>query len=437
MRVKEYLIYRFFAREVAKNAKESPGGSNRRNFVNFASSRETYVLGFFHRFLNVFPFLSLGLLVSACASPRGTGDLGVIIERAAGSVQVVETTTRTRLARVSGLGDLSHASVVYSRDGRYAYVFGRDGGLTRVDMLRALIEKRIVQAGNAIGGAISQNGRLIAVSNYEPGGVKVFAADTLRLLADIPAGSGDSARRSKVVGLVDAPGDRFVFSLFDAGEIWIADMRQPRQPRVQKFPNVGKQPYDGTVTPDGRYYIAGLFGEDGLALLDLWQPEKGVRRVLEGYGRGQEPLPVFKMPHMDYWAQANGTAFVPAVGRHEVLVIDRRNWTEAGRIAVAGQPVFVVARPDGRQVWVNFAPPANDTVQVIDTLSLNVIRTLKPGRAVLHMEFTPRGENVWMSVRDENRVDVYDTDTLERVTSLPADKPSGIFFSARAQRIGQ
>jgi protein NirF len=382
-------------------------------------------------------FLCLGLLVSACATPRGTGDLGVIIERAAGSVQVVETTTRTRLARIAGLGDLSHASLVYSRDARHAYVFGRDGGLTKIDLLRGRIDKRIVQAGNAIGGAISQDGRLIAVSNYEPGGVKIFTADTLELLADIPAGSGDSKRRSKVVGLVDAPGDRFVYSLYDAGEIWIADTRNPRQPQVRKFTNIGKLPYDGTVTPDGRYYIAGLFGEDGLALLDLWQPDQGVRRVLEGYGRGQEPLPVFKMPHMDYWAQAGGHAYVPAVGRSEVLVIDQRDWKEAGRVAVAGQPVFVVARPDGRQVWVNFAPPHNDTIQVIDTLSLAVIRTLKPGKAVLHMEFTPRGEQVWMSVRDENRVDVYDTGTFERVASLPADRPSGIFFTARAHRIAQ
>jgi len=384
-------------------------------------------------------FLSLvgAALVSACASPRGTGDLGIIVERAAGSVQVIETSHHTRLAQVTGLGDLSHASAVYSRDARYAYVFGRDGGLTKVDLLRGRIDKRIVQAGNAIGGAISQDGRLIAVSNYEPGGVKVFASDTLELLADIPAGSGDSKRRSKVVGLVDAPGDRFVFTLWDAGEIWVADMHNPRQPQMLKFPNVGKQPYDGTVTPDGRYYIAGLFGEDGLALLDLWQPEKGVRRVLEGYGRGEQPLPVFKMPHMDYWAQANDIAYVPAVGRHEVLVIDQKDWKEAGRVAVAGQPVFVIARPDGRQLWVNFAPPDNDTVQVIDTLSLKIVRTLKPGKAVLHMEFTPRGEQVWLSVRDENRVDVYDTESFERRASLPVDKPSGIFFTSRAQRIGQ
>ncbi|MEK7716471.1 MAG: cytochrome D1 domain-containing protein, partial [Pseudomonadota bacterium] len=66
-----------------------------------------------------------------------------------------------------------------------------------------------------------------------------------------------------------------------------------------------------------------------------------------------------------------------------------------------------------------------------------IIRTLKPGKAVLHMEFTPRGEQVWMSVRDEDRVDVYDTDTFERAASLSADKPSGIFFASRAHRIGQ
>jgi len=382
--------------------------------------------------------LSLLPVLAACATApalRGTGDLGVVIERAAGSVQIVDSTRHTSLARIDGLGDLSHASLVYSRDARYAYVFGRDGGLTKIDLLRARIERRVIQGGNAIGGAISQDGRLIAVSNYEPGGVKVFDAVTLEQVADIPAVGADG-KPSKVVGLVDVPGNRFVYSLWDAGEVWTADLRDPRAPVVRKFTGVGKQPYDGTVTPDGRYYIAGLFGEDGLALLDLWNPERGVRRILPGYGKGEQPLPVYKMPHLDNWAKTGNAAFVPAVGRPEVLKIDTDNWTEAGRIAVAGQPVFVVARPDGRQVWVNFAPPHNDTVQVIDVPSGRIVHTLKPGKAVLHMEFTPRGEQLWLSVRDDDRVDVYDTETFTRVASLPADKPSGIFFTARAHKIG-
>jgi len=380
----------------------------------------------------------MAALTAACAQldSRGTGDLGVVIERAAGRMQIVENTGRTSLGTVAGLGDLSHASVVYSRDARYAYVFGRDGGLTKVDLLGRAIVRRVVQAGNSIGGAISQDGTLVAAQNYAPGGVKVFRADTLDLVADIPAVYGTHGERAKVVGLADAPGNRFVFCLFEAGEIWIADLSDAAHPKIDKFTRVGREPYDGFITPDGRYYLAGLFGEDGLALVDLWHPERGVRRILDGYGRGEERLPVYKMPHLRGWAIAGNTAYLPAVGRHEVLIVDTRDWREVGRVAVAGQPVFAIARPDGRQVWVNFALPDNGKVQVIDTETRRVVRTLEPGQAVLHLEFTPRGEAVWISARDDDRVLVYDTATFSRVASLPVDGPSGIFFTSRAARIG-
>ena len=376
------------------------------------------------------------LVVGACTTLRGTGDMGVVIERASGSIQVVETTHHSLLARVEGLGDLSHASVVYSRDARYAYIFGRDGGLTKVDILRGQIVKRVIQSGNSIGGAVSQDGKLIAVSNYKPGGVKVFDAVTLELIADIPAVYGDDKLQSKTVGLVDAPGQRFVFSLYDAGEIWLADFSQARSPRITRYTDIGKLPYDGLITPDGRYYIAGLFGEDGLALLDLWHPEKGVKRILNDYGRGKQKLPVYKMPHLEGWAMTEDYAFLPAVGHYEVLVANRRDWRLMQSIAVHGQPVFVMAQPGGRQIWVSFAHPRNDVVQVIDTESMQVIKTLTPGKAVLHMEFTPRGEQVWISARDSNTVSVYDTRSFKRLTTLATDKPSGIFFTERAHRIG-
>jgi protein NirF len=366
---------------------------------------------------------------------RGTGDLGIVIERASGSVQVVDTTAKSSLFHIKGLGDLSHASAVFSRDARYAYVFGRDGGLSKIDLLCGRLEKRVVQAGNSIGGAISQDGALVAVSNYTPGGVKVFDAESLEQVADLPA-ADDKGNLSKVVGLVDAPGQRFVYTLYDAGEIRSVDMGNPDKPEVQRFPDVGRLPYDALITPDGRYYIAGLFGEDGLALLDLWQPQDGVRRILDNYGRGEEKLPVYKMPHLEGWAMAGRRAFLPAVGHHEVLVVDSDSWKEVGRIAVHGQPVFVEAEPGGRQVWVNFAHPLNDTVQVIDTRSLQVIHTFKPGKGVLHMEFTPRGEAVWISVRDADEVQVYDTKSFTPLAVLPVEKPSGIFFSARAGRTG-
>jgi protein NirF len=375
------------------------------------------------------------VLLNGCTQVRGTGDMGMVIERASGRVAIIETTHRTRLDEVKGLGDLSHASVVYSRDGRYGYVFGRDGGLTKVDLLEGRLVKRIIQSGNSIGGAISQDGRLVAVSNYKPGGVRIFDSESLALVADIPA-LDHAGQLSKVVGLVDAPGNRFVFSLFDGGEIWVADMKDPAKPVLHKFTNVGSQPYDALLSPEGRFYIAGLFGEDGMAMLDLWNIDAGVHRILDHYGRGEKKLPVYKMPHLEGWAMAGDYAFVPAIGHHEVLVMRRTDWKQVAKIAVHSQPVFVMANPDARQVWVNFAHPDNDTVQVIDVEKLQVIKTLTPGKAVLHMEFTPRGEQVWISVRDEDRVDIYDTHSFRRLTSIPVEKPSGIFFTVRANKIG-
>ena len=376
------------------------------------------------------------LLLNACAGAqlRGTGDLGLIIERASGHVTLINTTARQPYARIGGLGDLSHASAVYSRDGRYAYIFGRDGGLTKIDLLEAKIVKRIIQSGNAIGGSISQDGRIVVAQNYTPGGIKAFDADTLELLSEVPAEFAPG-QFSKVVGLADTGGNRFAYALFDGGEIRVTDFSNPRQPKTQRFP-AGSQPYDGLVTPDGRYFLAGLFGEDGVAMLDLWQPEKGAKKILENYGRGQEKLPVFKMPHLRGWSVAQGKAYLPAIGRHEVLVVDVATWKEVGRIPVRGQPVFVMARPDGRQIWVNFAFPDNAKVDVIDTLAGKVVHAFEPGKGILHMEFAPRGENVWLSARDDNKVLIYNTENFAKLGEIPAESPSGIFFTSRAVRIG-
>ncbi|RMG30791.1 MAG: protein nirF [Gammaproteobacteria bacterium] len=380
--------------------------------------------------------LGLAFPFALSADCRGTGDLGVVIERMDGAVGIIETTHDRLLGEVQGLGDLSHASTVFSHDERYAFVFGRDGGLTKIDLLEGRIVRRILQAGNSIGGAITQDGRFVAVSNYRPGGVRIFRSDTLEPVADIPAEYAPG-KRSRVVGLVDAPGNRLVFSLWDAGEIWVAQLGPDGRPvRLRKFRGIGRQPYDGLITPDGRYYLAGLFGEDGMALLDLWNLDAGVRRILPHYGRGERRLPVYKMPHLEGWAIAGREAWVPAVGHHAVLVVDTLTWKEVARIPVHGQPVFVMARPDGRQVWVNFAFPDNDTIQVIDTPTRRIVKTLRPGKAVLHMEFEPRGEEVWVSVRDRNRVLVYDTRTFRVRANIPIRHPSGIFLTARAHRTG-
>ena len=147
---------------------------------------------------------------------------------------------------------------------------------------------------------------------------------------------------SRVVGLVDLPGRRFAYSLFDADEIWISDLSTPRTAAHHAAAQHRPPAVRRLVTPNGRHYIAGLFGEDGLAMVDLWGENPGAPhpgRLWPGPGA----LPVYKMPHLRGWAVAGRRAYLPAIGRHEVLVVDTDTWQEVGRIAVAGQPVFVMA----------------------------------------------------------------------------------------------
>jgi len=376
--------------------------------------------------------LAFALLVAAAPAVadeiRATGDLGLVIERATGSLLVVDRSDHASIGRIEGLGDLSHATLTYSPDERFAYVFGRDGGLTKVDMVMQTIAKRIVQGGNSIGGAISDDGKLIAVSNYEPGGVKVFDAETLDQVADIPAGA-------KTIGLVDVPGRRFAWATWETGEAFLADFSGPEMV-VTKLGDVGANPFDAVLTDDAHTFLIGLFGEKGVTAIDLWDEKPEPVRFLKDYGKTEDDLPVYKMPHLQGWAFTEGQYVLPAVGQHELLWVDRESLQEVARTPVHGQPVFIIAQPGSPFVWVNFATPLNDTVQVVDSRTHEVVRTLTPGAAVLHMEFAPRGAEVWISARDDNRVMIYDTRTFGLVGEIAAESPSGIFFTARAHRIG-
>jgi protein NirF len=376
--------------------------------------------------------LLAALLVAAAPAladeVRATGDLGLVIERATGSLLVIDRSDHASIGRIEGLGDLSHATLTYSPDERYAYVFGRDGGLTKVDMVTQTIAKRIVQGGNSIGGAISDDGKLIAVSNYEPGGVKVFDAGTLDEVADIPAGA-------KTIGLVDVPGRRFAWATWETGEAFMADFSGP-EVAVTKLGDVGRNPFDAVLTDDAHTFLVGLFGEKGVTAIDLWDEHPEPVRFLKDYGKTEDDLPVYKMPHLQGWAFTEGQYVLPAVGQHELLWVDRQSLAEVARTPVHGQPVFIIAQPGSPFVWVNFATPLNDTVQVVDSRTHQVVRTLTPGAAVLHMEFAPRGAEVWISARDDNRVMIYDTRTFALVGEIAAESPSGIFFTARAHRIG-
>jgi len=115
-----------------------------------------------------------------------------------------------------------------------------------------------------------------------------------------------------------------------------------------------------------------------------------------------------------------------------VLVIDKQDWKLVKAIPVPGQPVFVMARRTGGK-FGSISPCPTTTITIIDVKDLSLGKT-DACKAVLHMEFTPRGEQVWVAVRDDNQLVIYDT-TLCRKSHAAAQNQRN-FFSSRAHKTG-
>lgn len=374
----------------------------------------------------------------AAAPAWGVAALVLVVERESGSVLVIDSSRHVLLGRVEGLGNLTHGTVKFSRDGRHAYVIGREALVSKIDLYTLKVVRQ-VQAGQwSIGGAMTADGRYLAVSNYSPGEVRLLDADTLEVAKVIVAERllpDGTTKPSRVAGLVDAPGNLLLFGLMDSDGVWVVDAGKPGFPVVRKFWDAGVTPYDALITPEGRYYLVGFLGSNWMGLVDTWRLD-GVRRIMAEQGKDEDNVPLWKIPHLKGWALAGDLAFLPALKREVALVYSTRDWTPLAPIPISGTALYTVVRPDRRQVWVDIVGKNGDLVDVIDVAEMRVTRTLNPGPGATHPQFTPKGDAAYISLMDGGKVVVYDTATFQVIREFPARRPSGIFFADRAHRFG-
>lgn len=377
----------------------------------------------------------------------GTAALMVVVEREDGRVAVIDSVEHELIGRVAGLGDLRHASIVFSRDARFAFVAARDGTISKIDLLGMNVAAQNKAGDRSIGIAISRDNMHVMVCNYEPGGAVVMDSATLEVVKEIPAEftlPDGSKSRARTVGPLDTADNLMIFALMEGNAVWVVDMRQDGFPAVRKFENVGDTPYDQLITPDGRHYIVGLLNSDWMGLLDTWKLD-GMKRIdvrerKTALKKEGEKVPLHHIPHFESWAIAGRLAFVPAFAEKRVIVYETDGWTVVKSIPVSGTPLFVVARPGGREIWVDNVgepgSPEERLVEVIDVERLEVKKTIDVGKGAIHPQFTPKGESVYISVQGEDRIAVYDADSYTLVKDFPAKRPSGIFSSDRASKFG-
>jgi protein NirF len=390
----------------------------------------------------ILAIVGVALCVACRASAGGgVGSRVFVVERASGSLAVYDLVERKLLAqRITDLGNLRHATMIFSPDLRFGYLATRSGQVSRID-LETLERAGVVHTSeNSIDNAISQDGRFIATAEYVPGGVTILDAQSLEVVGRHLATFEREGETfpSRVTGIVDAPGNRFVCVLIESGEIWIIDASKPGLPIEHRIPTPRALPYDAMITPDGRYYVVGHMESDRVSVLDLTRPEAGVREIsLQDPSRDFEKAPPVKLPHMASWAVAGRWVFVPLVGQKRLAVLDRATWQFERSIPVRGHPVYAVRSPTEREVWVSFSGEEDDAyVQVVDTERLSVTDTLEIGARIYHMDFTPRGSHVLVSANRDDKLFLVNASTrrIEDVEALRS--PSGIFGPWRAFRIG-
>ena len=341
---------------------------------------------------------------------------------ASGTLAIVDTSERRVLAEVPVWATSRMPRWCSRATAAPAFVFGRDGALTLRQPAHAT-HRAARDAGRQLDRrrGLAGTASLVAAQNYQPGGVKVFDAKTLALVADIPAEYAPGKPRAWSP-LADLPGQRSCCAVRRRPDL-VAD-RRPRRRRLTKFENIGRQPYDALVTPDGtplhrRPVRRRRFGADRPVVGREGRCAASCRlRPRPGTAAGLQDAAPARL------AVAGRHAYLPAIGRHEVLVVDTESWAEVGASPSPASRCSRWRAPTGARCG-STSPCLTRPVQVIDTRHAPGGEDAGAGQGgAAHGIHAARRSGVDQS-RDANRVSCIRHAASATLATLPLDAPSG------------
>jgi YVTN family beta-propeller protein len=195
---------------------------------------------------------------------------------------------------------------------------------------------------------------------------------------------------------------------------------------VKHITYVGRAPHEAFFTPNGREVWVSVRGQDYVSILDANRYEE--------IGR----IPVPNGPGMVIFSPDGRYGYVCSSFTAETLVIETRTRRVAGRVA---QPSpfcpNIAAAPRGDQVW--FTLKDIGKVVVFNARPpFSVLREMETGPLTNHVNFavTKRGQLAYVTVGGLNQVQVFSTDTFERIATIPTGPlPHGIWPSGDGTRM--
>jgi protein NirF len=351
--------------------------------------------------------LSTGLLVAAIPNAK---EKIFVVEREDSSLAIISKGLTK--SHMENMHNMNHGIIKF--DGDDAYLISRDGYVVRFDPMSEKILNEYKTSKSAIGFVIGKN--YVAVANYDDKSVDILTRD-LKPIEKIETGS-------KNVG-IKIYKDYLIFAQMDSDKVTVLKDENSGKgtPKFKIFKEfkVGKMPFDAMIR--GNTYIVGFFLSKSFGVIDLDKMEFSNIKITADGNR-----PVLKVPHFGFWSLSKDRIFIPAVGDNKVMVYDP-SFKFIKNIEVQGLPVFTALSPDKKYLAVTFSGKDFPTMQIIDTKTLEIIKSFTFTGKILHVRWSNLDDSLYVSVNDTNQVNIINTKEwfLEREI-FQVKHPSGIFI---------
>ena len=367
-------------------------------------------------------------------------NLFVVVESGDHHASVLDGDKLERIARFPTRYAL-HGGPKFTPDGRYVYFASRDGWIAKYDLwnLKTVAE---VRAGlNTRNIAVSADGKWVIAGNYLPHTLAVFDARDLSLVKLIPV-ADRSGKSSRVSAVYDAaPRKSFVVALKDIAEVWELTY-DPKAPPVYEG-YVHDYRYGEGIAEKGPFPVRRIVLDD---VLDDFFFDRNYDHLIGASreaGKGQvvnlnvrRRIATVDLPGLPHLGSGitwiwNGKPVLATTNLRDgiVTVIDMKDWKVVATIKTNGPGFFLRGHENTPYAWVDaMNSPAKDTLQVIDTRTLEVVKALTPapGKVAAHVEFDRHGRYALASLwENDGAIVVYDAVTLQEVKRISANKPVG------------
>ena len=381
----------------------------------------------------------------------------LVIERDVGKIAIIDGDKKEIVAHIS-TGYAVHVlkAVEHHKDmhvdnpGRFWYIMGRDGMMTKVDLWQRPEKMKVAQvqvAYDARDVAVSGDGKYVIGGGYWPPHFVILEAETMMPIKVVSARGvnidGEYVNESRVAAVYDTPlAPTWLVSMKELGQMWQVDYSDLDNLKVTKIDSA-KYLHDGFFDPTGRYFQIAANASDKMVIID------SVTQKLEAM------IDTDKKPHPGPGANwidpkcgpVSGTTHL-GVGKVTVWGNDPKGhpdqaWKICYEVETDGPGVFLRTHPKSDYVWADQTkhpePEVQQSVQVISKKTREIVKTIQltevDGYAAVHFEFNADGSEVWASVwnrkdskEPNGQIIIFDSKTLKekaRIKGLYA--PTGKF----------